>query len=241
MSGPGATVGTYQSCTSPATYNSLADGSYTFNVRAIDAANNIDASPAARSFTIVPPSDPNPGFPPPAPAISSPQNYSWVKNRAVTITGTAQAGSTVELFDSGSSLGTTVTSAGGSWARTVDLADGAHLVTARATNTSGTSSASPVRVILVDTRAPEPPVITAPAPGSSVPSSFTVRGTAESGVTVELFDNGSSRGTVAASGGEWSRAVYNIPAGTRTYAARAVDLAGNVSAMSASRTVSVGG
>ena len=34
LDGPGSSVGTYQTCTSPASYNSLATGSYTFYVRA---------------------------------------------------------------------------------------------------------------------------------------------------------------------------------------------------------------
>ncbi len=175
---------------------------------------------------------PAPGFPPPTPAISSPQSYSWSKTRAVTFTGTAQAASTVELFDGSTSLGTTVTTAGGSWTRTVDLADGAHLVSARASNPSGTSSASPVRVIQVDTVAPAAPVITSPASGASVPSSFTLSGTVEGGTTVEVFENGASRGTVAGSDGNWSRDIYNAPSGSRSYTARATDLAGNVSAQS---------
>jgi hypothetical protein len=131
MSGPGPVTGSYQSCTSPATYNSLADGSYTFSVRAIDGANNVDPTPATRAFTVVPPSNPNPGFPPPAPAISSPASYSWSKTRLVTFTGTAQGGSTVELFDGGASLGTTVTSAGGAWSRSVTLGEGGRLIARR--------------------------------------------------------------------------------------------------------------
>lgn len=52
LDGPGATTGTYASCTSPKNYSSLADGSYTFSVRATDAASNTDLTPATRSFTV---------------------------------------------------------------------------------------------------------------------------------------------------------------------------------------------
>ena len=97
-----------------------------------------------------------------------------------------------------------------------------------------------MRVIQVDTVAPPAPVFTSPASGASVPSSFTLNGTVESGTTVEVFENGASRGTVAGSGGTWSRDIYNAPSGSRSYTARATDLAGNVSSSSDTRTVIVG-
>ena len=40
------------SCTSPRAVGPLADGTYTFSVRASDAAGNVDASPATRAFTV---------------------------------------------------------------------------------------------------------------------------------------------------------------------------------------------
>jgi len=44
--------GGYTTVTSPLTFTGLADGSHTFFVRAVDAAGNIDASPAAYTWTI---------------------------------------------------------------------------------------------------------------------------------------------------------------------------------------------
>jgi hypothetical protein len=43
---------TFSACSSPKTYSTLAFGSHTFRVRAIDAAGNIDPSPATRNFTV---------------------------------------------------------------------------------------------------------------------------------------------------------------------------------------------
>ena len=39
--------GTYGACSSPQSYNGLADGSHTFDVRATDVAGNVEAVPQA--------------------------------------------------------------------------------------------------------------------------------------------------------------------------------------------------
>jgi hypothetical protein len=42
----------WSACTSPKTYSGLADGPYTFRVRATDASNNTDGTPAQQSWTV---------------------------------------------------------------------------------------------------------------------------------------------------------------------------------------------
>jgi hypothetical protein len=44
--------GAWASCTSPAPYSSLANGTHTFSVRAADAASNVDATPATFTWTV---------------------------------------------------------------------------------------------------------------------------------------------------------------------------------------------
>src|SRR5262249_50107716 len=39
-------------CSSPASYSGLAQGSHTFQVRALDSAGNVDPTPASRTWTI---------------------------------------------------------------------------------------------------------------------------------------------------------------------------------------------
>jgi Tol biopolymer transport system component len=45
-------AGSWSACTSPKAYSSLAQGSHTFQVRAIDAAHNVDPTPAGYSWTV---------------------------------------------------------------------------------------------------------------------------------------------------------------------------------------------
>jgi large repetitive protein len=53
---------------------------------------------------------------PAAPLITSPSSYSWVSTSTLTVSGTAETGSTVELFVDSVSRGT-ATATGGSWSR----------------------------------------------------------------------------------------------------------------------------
>jgi hypothetical protein len=45
-------VASFASCTSPALYTGLAAGSHTFDVRATDAAGNVDPSPATYVWNV---------------------------------------------------------------------------------------------------------------------------------------------------------------------------------------------
>ena len=44
--------GSFTACTSPKTTGALSDGQHSFQVLAKDSANNLDQSPASRSFTV---------------------------------------------------------------------------------------------------------------------------------------------------------------------------------------------
>ena len=44
--------GDFVQCSSPASYSSLADGAYTFSVRAVDEAGHIDTTPAESYFSV---------------------------------------------------------------------------------------------------------------------------------------------------------------------------------------------
>jgi len=92
----------YQSCTSPTTYQGLAAADHQFAVRAIDAAGNIDPTPATRAWTVAP------APPPTGYCASTAVTNAWTgtgrtiaatpSTLASAISGAA-AGDTVELAD----------------------------------------------------------------------------------------------------------------------------------------------
>ncbi len=65
LDGPGAATGGWAGCSSPRAYPDLADGAYTFQVRATDGVGNTDGSPASRSFAVDTSSPPRDTDPPP--------------------------------------------------------------------------------------------------------------------------------------------------------------------------------
>jgi hypothetical protein len=94
--------GAYEQCTSPATYQGLAPADHQLAVRAIDAAGNVDPTPATRAWTITAP-PPSTGYCA-APAVAG----AWTgTGRTIAATpstlssaiASAVAGDTVELAD----------------------------------------------------------------------------------------------------------------------------------------------
>ena len=178
---------------------------------------------------------------------------------AGTYTGTAEAGSTVTLYDSdGSTVLGTALAIGGNWSiSSGPLSVGTHTLTAKATdpagNVSGASTALNVTVESTDTAAPPPPLAPSTpdlAAGSDSGSSSTdnltkvtagtYTGTAEAGATVTLYDTGGSTvlGTATATGGNWSITSSALSEGVHTLTAKASS-ANGTSLASASLTVTV--
>ena len=77
-------------------------------------------------------------------------------DNTLTLTGTAEANSTVKVYDGATLLGTATANGSGAWSyTTAALADGAHSLTATATDAAGnTGAASSALSVTVDTTAP---------------------------------------------------------------------------------------
>jgi hypothetical protein len=179
---------------------------------------------------------------PAAPAITSPQDNGFV-GASFTLSGTAEPNATVEVFEGTTSQGKTQTNVSGVWSKALSgLNEGAHTYTAKATDAAGNvSTASNARTVKVDTQAPSAPAITNPADNSyDNDGSFTLSGTAEANSTVTIFEGTTSKGTTqTGAGGNWSKALSGVADGSHTYTAKATDAAGNSSALSNARTLTV--
>ncbi|MCB2061713.1 MAG: Ig-like domain-containing protein [Novosphingobium sp.] len=173
------------------------------------------------------------------------------KTSELTISGSAEAGSRVELFDGDTSLGTTQATEAGTFSMDISLAAGIHAITATARDSAGnTSTASSALNIAVDETAPAAPttlnLATADDSGSSnsdnltnQTSNITITGQAEAGSTVELFRGDTSLGTgTTAANGAFSIDITLTP-GANELTAVATDLSGNEGPASTPFTVTV--
>jgi VCBS repeat-containing protein len=191
---------------------------------------------------------------PAAPVISSwsddtgPSGDGITSDTTLTLLGTAEAGATVTLFDGDTEIGTVTAGSDGTWTfDSATLAGGTHEFTATATNAGGTGEASAPVMVTVDTAAPEAPVISgysadtgAEGDGITSGTTLTLTGTAEAGVTVEIFDGATSLGTTLADGaGAWSFTTGELGDGEHDFTAIATDAAGNTGDASDAFTVEV--
>src|SRR4051794_32875475 len=232
LDGPGSTVGMFSKCGASATYRSLADGAYTFRVRAVHG-DLVDGTPDTQTFTVDTTA-------PVAPTITAPPDNSAQNSTTVALSGTAEPGSTVEVFEGATSRGTTTATTQGNWTRSIPgVGEGTHTYTATARDAAGNVSGnSNARSIRVDTTAPAAPVI-AGTNALQKTNTVTLSGTAEAGATVSVREGATVRGSATATGGNWTVTINAVADGAHSYVARAADAATNTSGDSNTRTITV--
>jgi hypothetical protein len=154
-------------------------GSDTFKLKVTDAAGN-DSAVASKAYVLDASAPATPGAPvlPSASDTGASSSDGVTSDSTPTLSGTAENGSSVAIYDGAVLLGTVTAGAGG-WSYTSGaLSDGTHTITAVATDTAGNvSAASAALTVTVDTVAPTITSVTVPADGSyysSNPLDFTV-------------------------------------------------------------------
>ncbi len=154
--------GGFSSCSSPQTYNGLAEGSHSFQVKARDALGN-ESAYASYSWTVDtgPPPSPTIDSSPPDPTSSTDASFSFSDSEAgVTFS--------CQLDGGGFSACSSPQSYNG-------LADGGHSFQVRARDAVGNESASTNYDWTIDTEAPPSPTIDSspPDPSDSANASFS--------------------------------------------------------------------
>ncbi len=243
------------------TSTALPEGTYEFT--AIASAPGKDPSSVSDAFVAVI----DRTAPTEIPVVTSVTEDTGVAGDFVTgddqlvFSGTASPGSLVAIRVS--LPGVTIESAGnetdasGNW--TIDfsfaqlgpepgLRDGSYNVSAFIVDAAGNEGplSTPIPLI-VDTVAPDTPTITGFSDNTGTPddtitsdNTITLTGTAEANASVLLQIDGDALATVVADGaGAWSYTTVALANATYAFTAKAVDLAGNESAVSPATTITV--
>lgn len=157
----------------------------------------------------------------------------------VTLSGTATANTTVEVFDGATQLGSVTVASNGTWSfATGQLSDGTHSFTAEDVNAAGTASpASNALKVVVDTAAPAVTEHLTNDTGSSSTDNITsnpaLAGSADPNAVVTLKEGTTVLGTATAdAAGHWTFAPVGLNDGSHTILASETDAAGNVGSTS---------
>src|SRR4051795_5616827 len=230
-------AGAWTACDAPALYSSLAPGAHTFAVRAVDAAGNVDTTPATHGWTI--------DLSLPAVTLTAPADGSATSDTTPTFSGSAgtaagDAGTVaVRLYAGGSTAGSPVqtlttvrSSSDGSWSVRADapLDEGAYTAYARQTGASGTGN-SAVRSFTVDTTPPQTTLTSGPQGTTGAVDARFSFSASERGTRFECRLDGASW-----QGCDSPQAYSALAAGEHTFEVRAIDRAGNVDPVPATRT-----
>jgi probable HAF family extracellular repeat protein len=164
---------------------------------------------------------------PSPPTITSPPNNSYDKDGSFSVSGSAEAASSVELFEGTTSKGTIkADSSSGAWSIALsEVSEGTHTYTAKATDAAGnTTSASNSVSVTVDKSAPKVESVvpqedaTRVAPGVDVTATFS-EGMQDASVksAFKLYKKGTTTGlTATVSYDAESRKATLNPFGTST-------------------------
>lgn len=182
-----------------------------------------------------------------------------VNTNHVLLSGTAEANSTITVYDGTTAVGTGTTTSTGTWSVTTSaLSSGTQVLTATATDAAGTvSAASQPLDPVIPAPTPTPPTLPTPTPPAAPTivsfspdtgvvgdhitdhNSLTLTGTAVAGSTVKVFDATAQIGSATANGsGQWSLTTPVLSDGSHSLTATETS-SGQTSAASAAFSVTI--
>uniref|UniRef100_UPI00070A8587 Ig-like domain-containing protein n=11 Tax=Burkholderia pseudomallei TaxID=28450 RepID=UPI00070A8587 len=228
--------------------------SHTLVAVGVDPAGNTSAV-SGPDVLVIDTSTPSPSTPALTPADQFNGNPSTTLNARPTLTGTAEAGASVSLTDSGVVVGVGVADSTGHWTiQTSALFAGGHTITATAVDIAGNSNVSGSSTIAVAANVPTPPAPVLITPDDTSPIDSTnnddltrvtmphFTGTTNQGYLVTLFVDGVSVGQgVAGGNGSWTiQDGTSLADGAHQVTVRVSDpLTGATSAMGPGTTVTI--
>jgi hypothetical protein len=157
-----------------------------------------------------------------------------------TLTGTAEANSTIKVYDGSTLLGSTITDGAGAWSYTATaLNDGVHNFSSTATDIAGnTGAASTALSLTIDTVAPTAPSIAGDAIVNM--NHVALNGLAEANSLVKIYDGATLLGSATSdAGGSWNFVTGALDNGSHSLSAIDTDIAGNTSTISSAVDVAV--
>ena len=173
-----------------------------------------------------------------APVTGTVANNGFTNDTTPTLTGTAEANSTVTVYDGVTTLGTTTANGAGTWSfTTAALGQTLHSFTATATDAAGNvSAASSSYSLTIDTTAPTTPTSFSYSSGPPHKISGNAEANSIVNVYVDLDDSGTLNagdtliGTATATGGGQANNIsLSSYTGSHKLLITATDSAGNVS------------
>ncbi|TQS86438.1 hypothetical protein ELQ32_18670, partial [Limnobaculum zhutongyuii] len=230
------------------TPDALADGDYQFTTTVTDAAGNTGAASATVHITIdtsvvtvaITKLVDNVGD-----ITGDIKANDFTDDTRPEIIGEGKADSVIKVYDGETLLGSTTVDAEGNWSFTpaTDLSEGAHSITATATDKAGNVSApTDAFTFTVDTVAPTTPTIdsaednvgdvqgTLTSNSSTDDTTPALSGTAEKNSTVNVYEGETLLGSITAdSNGKWTFTTEALAEGEYTFHVTATDAAGNTS------------
>ncbi|MGB2842068.1 MAG: right-handed parallel beta-helix repeat-containing protein [Halobacteriota archaeon] len=164
---------------------------------------------------------------PSAPTLVQPP--SPIKQTPITLTGTAEPKSTVQVFVNGVAQRNTTVSEAGSFSIDVDLNEGENRITAKAIDTSlNISEESQPVIVFLDTIPPDPPILNS-LPSTTNKAKIIVEGNAEPNSEIKIFITEVLKSSARANGAGDFNIEVELEEGMNTITATARDAAGNIS------------